>query len=114
MKLVYPKCCPNCYNVNSKELPLNWEKTNEGCWIATKPYYDGVSKFVYHIYGNDSDGYTAEAMNTAFGCMRVAVKDRNCKWESKFKSFEKLKRSIEDGTQLWYYNKFDEVTDEEY
>lgn len=114
MKIVRPNCFPNCYNVNSKELQLNWKKTNEDRWTASRLYYDGVSKFFYNIYGNDSDGYTAEAMNTAFLCMRVAVKNKRCKKESVFHSLDELKKRIEDGTQLWLYERTGEITEVEY
>lgn len=97
-----------------------WEYDKNGYWISDKPYGDGVSDFIYTIYGNETDGYTAEACNNAYGAERVAVKNKNCKNPSKFKSLSNLKKRIENGTQLWLYtgycsdNILGEVTTKEY
>lgn len=113
MKIVYPKCTPDYYEVFPKGVKLNWEKMENG-WIASRPFYDGVCDFIYCIYGNDKDGYTADADNNAFGAHRVAVRNRKCKKESVFRSLDELKKRIEDGTQLWLYERTGEITDVEY
>lgn len=97
---------------------MNWKYSN-GHWCATRPYHDGICDFIYAIFGNEKDGYTAEATNNAFGAHRVAVRSRRCRKESIFNSLEELKEKIENGTQLWLYTGvhdrcFGEITTKEY
>lgn len=98
---------------------MDWEYSN-GCWCASKPYHDGICDFIYTIFGNEKDGYTAEACNNAYGATRVAVRNKNCKKESTFHSLEKLKKRIENGVQLWLYTGYcsdlilGEITTKEY
>ena len=98
---------------------MEWEYIkNNNCWMASRPYGDNCSEFVYTIYGNNTIGYTAEAYNTAYGADRVAVENIWCEKESLFYSLDELKERIENGTQLWLYtgycNCIGEVTTKEY
>lgn len=98
---------------------MEWEYSKDGYWFASRPM-DEMFDFIYCIYGNEEKGYTAEANNNAYGAERVAVRNKNCKNPSKFKSLNNLKKRIENGTQLWLYtgycsdNILNEVTTKEY
>lgn len=98
---------------------MTWEHSKDGYWIASRPYDKiGICDFIYTIYGNEKDGYTAEACNNAYGAERVAVENKWCDKESVFYSLDELKERIENGTQLWLYtgycNCVGEITTKEY
>lgn len=97
---------------------MKWKYDKNGYWIASRPYGDRCCDFIHTIYGDEKEGYTAEACNNAYGAERVAVKNKLCDRESTFFSLDKLKERIENGTQLWLYtgycNCVGEITTEEY
>lgn len=97
---------------------MEWDYSNSGnYWCADRDYGDGCCSFIYTIFPV-KNGYVAEACNNAFGAERVAVRNKNCKKESVFKSREKLMKDIEEGKTLWLYTGYcsciGKVTREEY
>jgi hypothetical protein len=100
---------------------MNWTYDKKGYWCASRLMPDGVCNFIYCIYPtDDGKGYTANAMNNAYGAERIAVKskDRKTFKPSVFSDLHKLMRDIENGRQLWMYtgycNCIGKVTREEY
>ena len=79
------------------------EDPREEAWVASRPMDDGACDYIYDIYGNAKDGYWATRCNNGWGENCVAVARINCKKESRFKSLEKLKKSIETKSVLWLY-----------
>ena len=102
---------------------MEWKKSKLAngryCWIASRPYHDGVCDFIYFIYETEK-GYCAKASNNAFGANRVAIKSKNRKTEkpSIFKNLNNLMSAIEKGEILWMYvshcNCIGKITKEEY
>ena len=93
---------------------MNWEYSKSGnYWIATKPYYDNISDFIYVIHPVMGGGYIAEATNNALGCPRVAVRNRQCTKASVFNNLAKLMSDIENGKIYWFYESYGDVTKEE-
>ena len=100
---------------------MKWEYCESGnYWCASRLMPDGVCNYIYCIYPEMGGGYTADAMNNAYGAERVAVKSKRKKSmkPSVFYDLSKLMRGIEDGKQLWLYtgycNCIGKVTKEEY
>ena len=95
---------------------MEWTYSN-GYWCASRPMPDGVCQFIYCIHPVNG-GYTADAMNNAYGAERVAVEDIYCTEESVFENLEELMKDIENGNIYWLYTGFcdcvGEVTKEEY
>lgn len=104
-----------------KKQKLTWDYDKKGYWCASRLMPDGVCNYIYCIVPTeDGSGYTADAMNNAYGAERVAVsrKDKKKMQPSVFKNLKQLMRRIENGTQLWMYtgycNCIGKITTEEY
>ena len=101
---------------------MKWDYDKRGnYWCASRLMPDGVCNFIYCIVPTeDGKGYTADAMNNAYGAERIAVKSKNRKTfkPSVFSDLHKLMSDIEKGRQLWMYTGFcncvGKVTREEY
>ena len=100
---------------------INWSYCESGnYWCGSRLMPDGVCNFIYTIIPMMSGGYTAEAMNNAYGAERIAVsrKDHKSNKPSVFKDLNKLMRAIENKTVYWKYTGFcncvSKVTKEEY
>ena len=99
---------------------INWSYDRRGnYWCGSRLMPDGVCNFIYTIFPVDN-GYTAEAMNNAYGAERIAVieKDHKSSSPSVFKDLNKLMTAIEKRTIYWKYTGFcnciGKITKEEY
>jgi hypothetical protein len=99
---------------------ISWSYDKRGnYWCGHRLMPDGVCNFIYCIYP-EGEGYTADAMNNAYGAERIAVsrKDHKSNRPSVFKDLHKLMKAIENNTIYWKYTGFcnciGEVTREEY
>ena len=99
---------------------INWSYCESGnYWCGSRLMPDGVCNFIYTIFPVDG-GFTAEAMNNAYGAERIAVtrRDHESTKPSVFKDVNKLMNAIENNSVYWKYTAFcnciGKVTKEEY